>query len=58
MGDGRSGWVRSTGTLRVLGLGARDLDEDGDPIGCTIHEVDRIERVRTTAGAQGFGGDG
>ena len=55
---GPSELVRITGTLRVRDLFARDLDEDGDPIGCTIHEVDRIERVRTTAGAQGFGGGG
>lgn len=55
---GPSERVRVTGTLRVRNLFARDLDEDGNPIGCTIHEVDRIERARTSAGAQDFGGDG
>ncbi|MEM6785019.1 MAG: hypothetical protein AAF624_14965 [Bacteroidota bacterium] len=38
--------VRVTGTLRVRDLFARDLDEDGNPIGCTITEVSRIERAR------------
>ncbi|MEM9997651.1 MAG: hypothetical protein AAF809_08115 [Bacteroidota bacterium] len=55
--------VRVTGMLRVRDLFARDLDADGNPIGCTITEVQRIERVDTSAdtGASGAGtsdGDG
>ncbi|MEM8602131.1 MAG: hypothetical protein AAGF99_19615 [Bacteroidota bacterium] len=37
--------VRVTGLLRVRDLFARDLDDDGNPIGCSILGVQRVERV-------------
>lgn len=43
--------VRVTGTLRVRDLFARDLDEDGNPIGCSITEVYRVERMRDRSGS-------